>query len=67
MSNTIGTILRAFMTLMILVAGWYIVSTSVYAVAVAVLEMPFSWGQAGLAFGVLIFFRMFYFRNVFAG
>lgn len=67
MSNTIGTILRAFLVMTILVAGWFIASTSVYAAAVTTVGIPFSWAQAGIVFGALILFRMFFFRSVFAG
>lgn len=67
MFNTIGTIIRALCVLMTLVAGWFFAVMVVYALAALALGVSFSWGHAGIAFGVVILFRMMYPRNVFAG
>lgn len=66
MSNTIGTILRAFWIMAYLVAGWFLAVTAVYGLAAAALGVTFSWAHAGIFFGALVLVRIAYPRNVFA-
>jgi len=67
MSNTIGTIIRAFGIMAWLIAGWFCAVAALYAAVVWIVGLPFSLGHAGILFSIVLLLRMVYPRNVFKG